>query len=178
MTSCASLRLSVFLFSLAILGFSNSLPAAENWTRFRGPNGSGIATDSGAPLTWSENENKAWTLDLPGSGSSCPIVWGDRVSSPAHRQSNRRHLRHRSQTRVQPRSRQQDRRRREPVQLDAHRQRRPDLHPLADDALCDWLCSGKVGACSLPAHRTLFVSIRLPCDPPATPPLQIAAFPR
>ena len=65
---------------IVLLAFvvSIQLASAENWPRFRGPDGSGIAASS-TPLTWSETENMKWSLDLPGPGSSSPIVWGDRV---------------------------------------------------------------------------------------------------
>ena len=54
--------------------------AAEDWWRFRGPNGAGVVTESGlVPITWSESENLKWKLDLPGPGSSSPIVVGQRV---------------------------------------------------------------------------------------------------
>lgn len=52
---------------------------AEDWPRFRGPNGSGISAESGVPLEWSESQNLAWKTDLPGPGSSSPIVWGNRA---------------------------------------------------------------------------------------------------
>lgn len=52
---------------------------AEDWTRFRGPGGDGIAASADLPLTWSDTENLAWRTPLPGPGSSSPIVAGDRV---------------------------------------------------------------------------------------------------
>lgn len=52
--------------------------AAVAWPRFRGPDGTGLAADP-VPLHWSATENVKWRLDLPGPGSSSPIVWGDRV---------------------------------------------------------------------------------------------------
>ncbi len=54
--------------------------SAADWTRFRGPNGTGIvqATDP-LPVTWSNSENLKWKAALPGPGSSSPIVVGDRV---------------------------------------------------------------------------------------------------
>lgn len=52
---------------------------AENWTRFRGPNGNGVSADTAAPTTWSDAENLKWRKPLPGKGSSSPIVFGDRV---------------------------------------------------------------------------------------------------
>lgn len=52
----------------------------DDWSRFRGENGSGIARDArDLPSEWSETKNLAWKLDLPGPGSSCPIVVGDKV---------------------------------------------------------------------------------------------------
>src|SRR5690606_14019105 len=53
--------------------------SAGVWPRFRGPNGSGAAPDASVPLHWSATENLKWRLDLPGPGSSSPIVWGGRV---------------------------------------------------------------------------------------------------
>lgn len=52
---------------------------ATNWPRFRGPGGSGLSSDPAVPLEWSGTKNLKWTLDLPGPGSSSPIVWGERV---------------------------------------------------------------------------------------------------
>ncbi|HRQ90543.1 MAG TPA: M15 family metallopeptidase, partial [Bacteroidia bacterium] len=53
--------------------------AAPRWPMFRGPGGSGVAEAGTVPLQWSDTENVKWTLDLPGPGSSSPIVWDDRV---------------------------------------------------------------------------------------------------
>ncbi|TWT86881.1 outer membrane biogenesis protein BamB [Pseudobythopirellula maris] len=68
----------------AVLALAASLllagPAtADDWPRFRGENGQGIATGPAPPLTWSDSENLAWKLDLPGAGASSPIVLGERV---------------------------------------------------------------------------------------------------
>jgi outer membrane protein assembly factor BamB len=54
--------------------------AASDWARFRGPNGSGVSPDSAtAPTNWSPKEGIKWKVALPGPGSSCPIVVGDKV---------------------------------------------------------------------------------------------------
>ena len=51
-----------------------------DWTRFRGPNGTGVSPDDVTPpAVWSESENVKWKVDLPGPGLSSPIVIGDRV---------------------------------------------------------------------------------------------------
>lgn len=52
--------------------------AAEDWTRFRGPTGNGIGASS-APTSWDAENNMKWSIDLPGPGSSCPIVLDDRI---------------------------------------------------------------------------------------------------
>ncbi|TWU16622.1 outer membrane protein assembly factor BamB family protein [Allorhodopirellula heiligendammensis] len=57
-----------------------SIANAEDWSRFRGPNGSGVVEGSqDAPVRWSPTQNVKWTLTLPGPGVSSPIVVGDRV---------------------------------------------------------------------------------------------------
>lgn len=52
--------------------------AAQEWTRFRGPNGSGVAAAPGLPVKWTEDDY-SWTAELPGTGNSSPVVWGDRL---------------------------------------------------------------------------------------------------
>ena len=51
---------------------------AEDWPQFRGP-GSQATSESAVPTKWSASENLKWKTDLPGSGTSSPIVVGDRV---------------------------------------------------------------------------------------------------
>lgn len=73
MSRCTAVSL-VLLVALARAG------SAQDWPAFRGPTGDGVAP-AGAkhPLTWSETENIAWKVELPGSGWSAPIVVGDHV---------------------------------------------------------------------------------------------------
>ena len=49
-----------------------------NWPRFRGPDGSGVAAGQEVPLKLGES-TRAWSVSLPGPGSSSPVVWGNRV---------------------------------------------------------------------------------------------------
>ena len=58
--------------------------ASVEWSRFRGPEGSGSATGVTLPLTWSESEHIAWKTPLPGAGASSPIVSGDHVYLTAY----------------------------------------------------------------------------------------------
>ena len=55
------------------------LVSAENWMRFRGPNGQGISSEKNLPVTWSANKNVAWRTSIPGKGWSSPIVFGEHV---------------------------------------------------------------------------------------------------
>jgi outer membrane protein assembly factor BamB len=57
--------------------------AAEDWPQFRGPNGSGISTESrGLPTHFSHKDKVAWSATL-GDGVGCPIVFGGRVYATA-----------------------------------------------------------------------------------------------
>jgi outer membrane protein assembly factor BamB len=60
-------------------GWLQSGLEAQEWARFRGVNGSGVSSAEGLPIRWNESENLAWKLELPGEGSSSPVVWEDRI---------------------------------------------------------------------------------------------------
>ena len=80
MQVCKTVRFALLGFSLTALVLASPLVLASDWDRFRGPNGSGLSPDSEAtPVTWTDTENIKWSIDLPGPGSSCPIVVGDKV---------------------------------------------------------------------------------------------------
>lgn len=64
--------------AFALLCLIVSSAAADNWPRFRGPNGQGIAEDSGIPASWTEKD-VAWKVALAGKGRSSPVVWDDTV---------------------------------------------------------------------------------------------------
>ncbi len=53
-------------------------PVHADWLRFRGPNGSGVAS-SGAPVEFGKSKNLKWRVKLPGRGVSSPLVVGDKV---------------------------------------------------------------------------------------------------
>jgi outer membrane protein assembly factor BamB len=55
-------------------------PAAERfWPQWRGPYATGVSRHADPPVEWSETKNIRWKIELPGRGSSSPIVWADRV---------------------------------------------------------------------------------------------------
>jgi outer membrane protein assembly factor BamB len=50
----------------------------SDWPYWRGPAADGMAIGD-APLHWSDTQNVKWKIDIPGRGSSSPVIWGDRI---------------------------------------------------------------------------------------------------
>jgi outer membrane protein assembly factor BamB len=50
----------------------------QEWTRFRGPNGSGHGTVVNLPNKWTEQDYN-WKVKLPAGGHSSPVLWGERI---------------------------------------------------------------------------------------------------
>lgn len=75
MTHSLHLRASAFICGVLALA---SIAAAEDWPRFRGDNGAGVATGAALPAKWSEADYR-WKVELPGGGHASPVVWGERV---------------------------------------------------------------------------------------------------
>jgi len=61
-----------------LFGLAVSAVYGQEWTRFRGPNGSGISMTEGVPTIIGET-NLTWKADLSGVGHSSPVLWGERV---------------------------------------------------------------------------------------------------
>jgi outer membrane protein assembly factor BamB len=57
--------------------------AAEDWSRFRGPNGSGIAPDTGYPVEFGPNQNCLWRTPAR-PGKSSPVLTARHVFFTAH----------------------------------------------------------------------------------------------
>jgi len=51
----------------------------DSWLQWRGPNKNGSAMDSKPPTQWSESKNIKWKSEIPGKGSSTPIIYQDRI---------------------------------------------------------------------------------------------------
>ena len=52
---------------------------ARFWPRWRGPSGQGLVAPGKYANTWSPATSVKWRVQLPGTGNSSPIVWGDRI---------------------------------------------------------------------------------------------------
>ena len=73
-------RLHAACFAAALA----AAPLHADWTRFRGPGGTGIAEGPPAPAEWSADTNLKWKAELPGLGSSSPVVAAGRVYVTAY----------------------------------------------------------------------------------------------
>ena len=69
-----------FLASVCLLLLAGqAIGSAQNWPQFRGQH-AGVAADNPAlPDSWSETQNVAWKIEIPGRGWSSPVVHGDHV---------------------------------------------------------------------------------------------------
>ncbi|MEM1450633.1 MAG: PQQ-binding-like beta-propeller repeat protein [Planctomycetota bacterium] len=58
---------------------SSPTPASD-WSTWRGPTADGVAgPDARPPLTWSEDDNVRWKVEIDGLGNSTPLVLGERI---------------------------------------------------------------------------------------------------
>ena len=70
-------RTLTFTFTLMLLALSQSTTLSDDWSRFRGPSGSGVAPNHEAgslPSQWSPEANLGWKTEMPGPGASSPII--------------------------------------------------------------------------------------------------------
>jgi outer membrane protein assembly factor BamB len=66
--------------TLAATVIAAANPDAEKyWPQWRGPHATGVAVNGNPPVEWSESKNIRWKVEIPGRGSSSPVVWGDRL---------------------------------------------------------------------------------------------------
>jgi outer membrane protein assembly factor BamB len=65
---------------LSVLLALATMAAASDtdWSRFRGPNGSGVSATKGLPAEFGPDKNVVWKVDLP-QGFSSPIIWENRI---------------------------------------------------------------------------------------------------
>ena len=68
-------KFTVFLFCLgSILSICHEVSAQNDWSRWRGPSGNGIAESKAAPLEWGSDENVIWKTTVPGRGHASPLI--------------------------------------------------------------------------------------------------------
>jgi outer membrane protein assembly factor BamB len=73
--NCRSLLSALFLFAFTA--------TAQEWTRFRGPNGSGVSADTGFPTEFNKRTNLVWRTPVR-PGKSSPVLTRRHVFITAH----------------------------------------------------------------------------------------------
>ncbi|HYP12478.1 MAG TPA: PQQ-binding-like beta-propeller repeat protein [Bryobacteraceae bacterium] len=74
---------------LALLAALTAIAAsATDWTRYRGPNGTGVSPDKGVPTEIGPDKNLAWKAKTP-KGNSSPVVLNGRIYLTAEEGDNR-----------------------------------------------------------------------------------------
>jgi outer membrane protein assembly factor BamB len=71
-------RVLIAAITLTLLAQAG-LSATDQWPQFRGPRAGVVDDDPALPDTWSETENVAWKVNIPGMGWGSPIVWDDHI---------------------------------------------------------------------------------------------------
>jgi outer membrane protein assembly factor BamB len=64
---------------LIVISSAEVTRGEENWPQWRGPLGTGVAADGEYPVKFSADEGLGWKVKSPGTGTSTPVVWGDRI---------------------------------------------------------------------------------------------------
>ncbi|MEE2947200.1 MAG: PQQ-binding-like beta-propeller repeat protein [Verrucomicrobiota bacterium] len=64
--------------AFGLLLLADSFAQAKEWSRFRGPNGTGISLAKGIPSKFTLDDAN-WRVALKGDGHSSPVLWGGRV---------------------------------------------------------------------------------------------------
>src|SRR6186997_1979085 len=72
---------------IALIAFVLAAPADTDWSRFRGPNGSGVSATKGLPTEFGPDKNVVWKTELP-QGYSSPIIHGNRIFLTALRDNS------------------------------------------------------------------------------------------
>jgi len=72
------------LLTVAVVASSQLTTAfAEDWSQFRGPNGSGVSVTNNLPIEFGPGKNMIWKTDLP-PGHSSPVLTADRIYVTAY----------------------------------------------------------------------------------------------
>lgn len=73
------LGFAAVLLVLSTIALNGAVNDARNWAQWRGPEMSGVSRTAKPPVEWSETKNIKWKVQIPGRGSSSPVVWNDRI---------------------------------------------------------------------------------------------------
>jgi len=77
MLKIITLLVAILFVSPVVIG------ASDEWSQFRGPNGTGVSATTGLPAEFGPTKNVIWKTELP-AGHSSPVLTGDRIFVTAH----------------------------------------------------------------------------------------------
>ena len=72
------MRSTILLGALLLVPMLHAADA-PNWPHWRGPDANGFVATGNPPITWDAKTNVKWKANVPGKGSSTPVVWGNKV---------------------------------------------------------------------------------------------------
>lgn len=67
------------IFAAVLAACGQSFLWCADWPRWRGPNADGVTEEENLPAEWDRTKNIRWSAELPGWGTSSPVVYGNRV---------------------------------------------------------------------------------------------------
>src|SRR6185436_14663167 len=77
------LKLRLIAMAALLTALSAGLAATENWSRFRGPNGTGVSDATNLPVEFSPTSHVKWKTPLP-PGHSSPVFTNTHIFLTAH----------------------------------------------------------------------------------------------
>jgi len=83
-------KIKQILFALLILALALTSVAAEDWTQFRGPNGTGVSVSTGLPTEFGPDKNVVWMTPVP-PGHSSPVLTRNKIFLTAHTNEKENH---------------------------------------------------------------------------------------
>jgi outer membrane protein assembly factor BamB len=75
--------LKIIALLVALVVSPLTIIASDEWSQFRGPNGTGVSETKGLPTEFGPNKNVVWKTPLP-AGHSSPVLTRDRIFVTAH----------------------------------------------------------------------------------------------
>ncbi len=69
------LTLCLWFAATAVWGGDLASERLNNWHQWRGPEANGVAPHGNPPVRWDEKTNLQWKIEIPGRGSSTPIIF-------------------------------------------------------------------------------------------------------
>ena len=73
----------IAFLSALLIALPLTAAASDEWSQFRGPNGTGVSETKGLPTEFGPTKNVVWKTELP-AGHSSPVLTSDRIFVTAH----------------------------------------------------------------------------------------------